>query len=220
MLLRVCLLCPRRFAVSQCGRTREDVAFVAPPRSRVRTDGRWRMPDLGRTSGISITGTSRNVGPRFLERLSSNLWPSTVEARNRKWKDRGIGRWTQRRSTFFPTEPFKQEHVQLASFGRLLQGVPDAIVGFRKELVEIRDASVLEASGEQFHPIVMPSDNPADTVAGMVFKITPSELAAADAYEISDYVRIETTLASGGSLGLCESMNSRPRRSGVRRGVE
>lgn len=57
---------------------------------------------------------------------------------------------------FFSYGTLQQERVQLASFGRILQGVPDAIVGFRKELVEIKDASVLEASGEQSHPIVVP----------------------------------------------------------------
>jgi hypothetical protein len=34
-------------------------------------------------------------------------------------------------------------------------------------------------------------------VSGTVFKITAEELAAADAYEVSDYKRIETILASG-----------------------
>lgn len=91
----------------------------------------------------------------------------------------------------------QQEGVQLSSFGRLLQGHPDAMVGFRTEYVEITAPDVLEKSGERFHPIVMPSDNADDRVTGMVFKITQSELLAADAYEVSDYVRIETTLASG-----------------------
>lgn len=91
----------------------------------------------------------------------------------------------------------QQEDVQLSSFGRLLQGVPDAMIGFRMDHVEITDPEVLARSGKRFHPIVLPSENPADSVSGTVFRITASELAAADAYEVSDYVRIETVLKSG-----------------------
>lgn len=91
----------------------------------------------------------------------------------------------------------QQEDVQRASFGRLLEGTPDAMVGFRTDQVEITDPDVLAKSGKRFHPIVVPSQDPADTVAGTVFRITAGELAAADAYEVSDYVRIETVLRSG-----------------------
>ncbi|PSH70476.1 UDP-N-acetylmuramate--alanine ligase [Phyllobacterium brassicacearum] len=87
--------------------------------------------------------------------------------------------------------------VQMASFGRLLHGSDDSMPGFRKELVEITDPDVLEKSGERYHPIVIPSDNPGDEVTGKVFRITPQELAAADAYEVSDYKRINVTLRSG-----------------------
>jgi len=34
-------------------------------------------------------------------------------------------------------------------------------------------------------------------VAGTVFEITPAELAAADAYEVSDYARVAVKLKSG-----------------------
>ncbi|TWF43997.1 gamma-glutamyl AIG2-like cyclotransferase [Neorhizobium alkalisoli] len=43
----------------------------------------------------------------------------------------------------------------------------------------------------------MPSSNNDDAVTGKVFKITSDELAAADAYEVSDYKRIEARLRSG-----------------------
>lgn len=87
--------------------------------------------------------------------------------------------------------------VQKSSFGRLLDGTDDAMPGFTKEMVEITDPDVLAKSGERFHPIVMPSGDPADEVPGKVFRITPAELAAADAYEVSDYKRIEVPLRSG-----------------------
>ncbi|PZP53470.1 MAG: UDP-N-acetylmuramate--alanine ligase [Agrobacterium fabrum] len=89
------------------------------------------------------------------------------------------------------------DNVQMASFGRLLHGSDDSMPGFRKEMVEITDPAVLEKSGERYHPIVIPSGNPDDAVTGKVFRITTEELAAADAYEVSDYKRIEVTLKSG-----------------------
>ncbi|MFJ6326122.1 MULTISPECIES: gamma-glutamylcyclotransferase family protein [Hyphomicrobiales] len=89
------------------------------------------------------------------------------------------------------------ENVQMSSFGRLLTGRPDAMPGFRKEMVEITDPDVLAKSGERFHPIVILSDSYGDAIAGTVFDITAAELEAADAYEVSDYKRIEVVLASG-----------------------
>jgi hypothetical protein len=87
--------------------------------------------------------------------------------------------------------------VQIASFGRLLHGIDDRMPGFRKEMVEITDPEVLKTSGERYHPIVIPSDNPDDEVAGKVFEISRKELTAADAYEVSDYKRIQVVLRSG-----------------------
>src|ERR1700761_9621309 len=86
------------------------------------------------------------------------------------------------------------ESVQLASFGRRLVGRRDAMRGFRKDLVEITDTEVIAKSGERFHPIVVGRSD--DEVEGMVFEITAAELAAADAYEVSDYRRVEIVLRS------------------------
>jgi hypothetical protein len=91
----------------------------------------------------------------------------------------------------------QQENVQLSSFGRRLDGAPDAMPGWRRGEIEITDPEVLRTSGRRFHPIVEPSADPADEVAGMVFRITEAELAAADAYEVSDYKRIQVRLRSG-----------------------
>lgn len=91
----------------------------------------------------------------------------------------------------------QQENVQRETFGRLLHGQADALVGFRKDLVEIIDPDVLAKSGERFHPIVSRSSEGTDRVAGTVFLITAEELVAADAYEVSDYERVVAPLASG-----------------------
>lgn len=84
----------------------------------------------------------------------------------------------------------------MASFGRLLKGAPDALPGWKREMVEITDPDVLAKSAARFHPIVVPGET-SDEVAGMAFEITHDELAAADRYEVADYKRIAARLKSG-----------------------
>ncbi|MGJ8561115.1 MAG: gamma-glutamylcyclotransferase family protein [Litorimonas sp.] len=87
--------------------------------------------------------------------------------------------------------------VQLETFGHTISGHPDALVGFKKSLIEITDPDVLALSGERFHPIVTETRIPKDRVAGTVFALTTSQLVEADAYEVDDYERASVTLASG-----------------------
>jgi gamma-glutamylcyclotransferase (GGCT)/AIG2-like uncharacterized protein YtfP len=91
----------------------------------------------------------------------------------------------------------RQPQVQMASFGRLLDGCEDVLPGYRLSQLEIIDTEVLAKSEARFHPIAEPSVDPHDEVAGTVFQITEAELAAADAYEVSDYVRVAARLKSG-----------------------
>lgn len=89
------------------------------------------------------------------------------------------------------------ENVQRETFGRLLEGAPDALPGYAQTMVEITDPQVLATSGKRFHPIVSATGDPADSVQGTVFRITEAELAAADEYEVADYKRVAVRLASG-----------------------
>lgn len=91
----------------------------------------------------------------------------------------------------------QEENVQLATFGRLLDGHDDAMPGFTRTMLEITDPEVLRISGQRFHPVVSPSGDPAASVPGKVFGITAEELEAADRYEVADYERISVRLASG-----------------------
>lgn len=91
----------------------------------------------------------------------------------------------------------QDETVQLATFGRRLEGRSDLLCGYRVDMLAIRDARVVATSGATHHPIVSYSGDQADAVHGTVFRITPQELAQADAYEVADYRRISVTLASG-----------------------
>jgi gamma-glutamylcyclotransferase (GGCT)/AIG2-like uncharacterized protein YtfP len=86
--------------------------------------------------------------------------------------------------------------VQMETFGRLLKGVKDTLVGYELTQVEITDPEVLRKSGQQFHPIIQYSGNNKDEVEGMLFEVTNEEIAKADAYEVDDYKRIEVKFKS------------------------
>ena len=86
--------------------------------------------------------------------------------------------------------------VQQALFGRLLDGEVDAIPGWRQRMIEITDPDVIAKSGTRWHPMVERSDKPDDAVEGTLFRLSPSDIASADAYEV-DYERCEVRLRSG-----------------------
>jgi gamma-glutamylcyclotransferase (GGCT)/AIG2-like uncharacterized protein YtfP len=90
----------------------------------------------------------------------------------------------------------RQPEVQLATFGRELGGLPDAIVGYDLDYVMITDPHVIATSGSDRHPILKPGA-PTAAVEGTVFSISEAELAAADIYEVDDYVRVAVPLRSG-----------------------
>jgi gamma-glutamylcyclotransferase (GGCT)/AIG2-like uncharacterized protein YtfP len=87
--------------------------------------------------------------------------------------------------------------VQIATFGRLLDGSADALPGFEQTMVQIEDAEVVATSGQTHHPILRFSGDPAHRVAGQVFRISSDELAQADRYEVAAYRRVSVMLASG-----------------------
>lgn len=91
----------------------------------------------------------------------------------------------------------QQENVQLDTFGRLLTGEKDVLIGYQLGEVRITDPAVLKASGKEFHPILRLSNNPDDQVQGTVFEITDQELAQADEYEVDAYKRVSAKLLSG-----------------------
>ncbi len=91
----------------------------------------------------------------------------------------------------------RYREVQLATFGRELEGQPDALIGFALSMVEITDPEVLATSGDTHHPIIHPTGLATDIVDGVAFRVTEAELAAADAYEVDDYRRIQAPTRSG-----------------------
>jgi Gamma-glutamyl cyclotransferase, AIG2-like len=91
----------------------------------------------------------------------------------------------------------RQRDVQLSTFGRELDGRPDAIVGYDLDYITISDPHVIATSGSDRHPILKPTNRADAAVEGTVFAISQAELAAADEYEVDNYRRIAVPLRSG-----------------------
>jgi gamma-glutamylcyclotransferase (GGCT)/AIG2-like uncharacterized protein YtfP len=91
----------------------------------------------------------------------------------------------------------RQREVQLATFGRELDGYIDAVIGYELHHLTITDPQVIATSGSDRHPILRPTDRPDAHVDGTVFTVTEAELVAADGYEVDDYRRISVPLRSG-----------------------
>lgn len=91
----------------------------------------------------------------------------------------------------------QRRDVQVANYGRELEGEPDVLAGYRLEVLPDRDPDAVRISGTATHLVARQSGDPEDRVPGVVFLLTEDELEATDAYEGSDYARIEVTLESG-----------------------
>jgi gamma-glutamylcyclotransferase (GGCT)/AIG2-like uncharacterized protein YtfP len=91
----------------------------------------------------------------------------------------------------------RQKDVQLALFGRALEGHADVLPGFLLSPLLITDPAVIATSGTAHHTVIRRTGNPQDRISGMAFNITGSELAAADEYEVADVKRVSVRLESG-----------------------
>jgi hypothetical protein len=103
----------------------------------------------------------------------------------------------ERSESLFSYGTLQLEPVQLSTFGRVLDGLPDALPRFEQTMLKIEDPSVVATSGKTHHPIVKFTGRPKDEVAGVVFEVTPAEIVEADRYEVAAYLRIAATLRSG-----------------------
>ena len=91
----------------------------------------------------------------------------------------------------------QQREVQLATWGRAIDGEPDALTGYRLEPVAIDDPDVVRLSGKAVHRIARATGDPADRIAGAAYRLSEAELAATDAYEGHRYRRVAVVLESG-----------------------
>ena len=88
--------------------------------------------------------------------------------------------------------------IQLATFGRLLDGHKDDLPGFERVAVRFDDPAIIAATGRADHASVRFTGKSESRVSGTVLEITDEELTLADQYEdLASYKRISATLASG-----------------------
>jgi gamma-glutamylcyclotransferase (GGCT)/AIG2-like uncharacterized protein YtfP len=91
----------------------------------------------------------------------------------------------------------REETVQLATFGRRLQGKPDTLVAYKLTAIEIQDQDFVIKSGTANHRNLQHTGVASDSVEGIVFSVTREELEQADAYEPAGYRRVRVQLQSG-----------------------
>ena len=99
--------------------------------------------------------------------------------------------------SLFSYGTLRTEAVQLATFGRKLEGSPDALIGYRLMMIQIQDRDFVATSGTAHHRNLQFTGNTSDFVEGMVFTMTKKELEQADAYEPVEYKRVLVPLRSG-----------------------
>jgi hypothetical protein len=106
---------------------------------------------------------------------------------------------TKTRHQLFSYGTLQQENVQIETYGRILKGVRGILCGYLLQQVRITNPDVLAKSEKEFHPIAVKTDNPDDTIEGIIFEITDDELAFTDAYEVDDYQRVQENFGKHGT---------------------
>ena len=83
----------------------------------------------------------------------------------------------------------QDSQVQEYIFGRILNGNPDALLGFKK----------MENAVYGRYPLVLQTKKLEDKVSGTVYEVSEIDLKKADIYETSAYKREKFPLESGSS---------------------
>lgn len=89
------------------------------------------------------------------------------------------------------------EAVQLATFGRRLEGKSEILVGYSLTMIQIQDQDFVATSGAAHHRNLQSTGSAPDFVEGTVFTVTKKELEQADAYEPAGYKPVLVQLRSG-----------------------
>lgn len=85
----------------------------------------------------------------------------------------------------------KDKEVQENVFGRVLEGTPDKLIGYTKKVIHIE-----EEFGLTPYPIITETQNPEDSIIGILYQLTEQELQQSDTYEGIHYKRIQVELHS------------------------
>lgn len=85
----------------------------------------------------------------------------------------------------------KDKEIQENIFGRVLEGTRDKLNGYIKKVIHIE-----EEFGLTPYPIITATQNPGDSIKGILYQLTQRELQLADTYEGIHYKRIKVELHS------------------------
>ena len=88
------------------------------------------------------------------------------------------------------------EPVQIAIFGRTLEGTTGTLLRYRVIMSATEDQEFAKKNGA-VHRNLQFTGVESDIVAGTVLTITPKDLEQADSYEPTDYQRVLVQLKSG-----------------------
>ena len=92
----------------------------------------------------------------------------------------------------------QDERVQLSTFGRVLEGAPDSLVGYERLSLTFTDPALIASSGRAEHANLEYKGGRGSRVTGTVFSVTDAELEICDRYEHqARYRRQVVTLESG-----------------------
>lgn len=91
----------------------------------------------------------------------------------------------------------QSDSVQISTFGRKLEGAPDALPVYKIITITIDDQDFVATSGAAHHRNLQFTGDASDVVEGTVFKMSAEELEQADSYEPDGYARQLVQLRSG-----------------------
>lgn len=91
----------------------------------------------------------------------------------------------------------QQHEVQMATFGRALEGTADVMSGYALAPLAIDDADVIALSGKRVHTMACRTGRSTDVITGAVFIVSYEELQRADQYEVPAVKRVTVRLHSG-----------------------
>lgn len=85
----------------------------------------------------------------------------------------------------------KDKDIQETIFGRVLTGTPDKLIGYI-----VKEIHIEEEFGITQYPIITATQNPEDSISGILYQLSERELQLADTYEGIHYKRIKVELHS------------------------
>ena len=86
----------------------------------------------------------------------------------------------------------QSKEIQMQVFDKLLTGTLDQLKGYK-----LKDLKIEEEFGMADYVVAVPTEGPSDPIHGIVYNISPSDLAKVDIFESNAYKRVEVTLNSG-----------------------